>query len=87
MTKRIPIKIKTDKDIINEYGYGYADLMDLFDVSRQMAYNYLTGISRPALERLREVAISKSDEIEGKMCREILANRGFVVIEGQAVTG
>ena len=85
MTKRVPIKTKTDKDFFIEYGYGYADLMDIFDVSKQQAFMYLRGEYKPSTERLREVALRNPGEMEGKMCREILAGRGFVILEEKAV--
>lgn len=81
MPKKVTMKRKTDKDIILEYGYGYADLMDLFGVSRQMAFTYLRGESVPSSDRLREVIVSHPGEMEAAMCREILANRGFVLVE------
>ena len=75
MTK-LQIQIRTEKDIINEYGLGYAELMDLFGVSKQRAFEYLRGDGRPSTEALREVAKANVGEMEGRMANEMLALRG-----------
>lgn len=76
MAKHITINVKTEKDIINEYGLGYADLMDLFGVSKQRAFEYLRGEGRPSTDALREVAKAKVGEMEGRMANEMLTLRG-----------
>lgn len=81
MTKRVPIKTKTDKDILNEYIVRYqpseADLMEAFGVSRQTIWNYKSGYPKPDTKRLANIA-RRADWI-GDMAREMLALRGLTV--------
>ena len=85
MTKRVPIKTKTDKDILNEYIVRYqpseADLMEAFGVSRQTIWNYKSGYPKPDIKRLANIA-RRADWI-GDMAREMLALRGLTVLPGQ----
>jgi len=79
---KIQIKTKkTAKDVLVEYQVRYqfsdADLMELFGVSRQMVWNYLTGRMAPSITRLLWLASSKAGEWEGEMCREMLLARGY----------
>jgi hypothetical protein len=86
MTK-LQIKTKTEKDVLVEYQTIYefdnADLMDLFKVSRQQAWNYLTGRQMPATDRLFQVAKDHAGEWEGNLAVDLLKVRG---IDLKAVT-
>ena len=78
-------KAKTTRDVLAEYQKKYqfkdADLMDLFGVTRQMVWNYLTGRYVPSIPRLLWIAASKDGEWEAEMAREILAAQGVELKE------
>ena len=79
MAKKLIMKKQTEKDVINELGFGYADLMDIFDVSKQRAFAYLKGEGKPSTENLQRVAIQCVGEMPG-----LLANR-MLTIRGEAI--
>ncbi len=86
--QKLTMKPKTDKDILNEYLVQYqptdADLQEAFDVSRQMVWNYKTGIWKPGSVRLGNMA-QRADWV-GDMAREMLSLRGLTVAAPVAVT-
>lgn len=88
MANKLAMKVKTDKDILNEYLVKYqpteADLQEAFGVSRQMIWNYKTGVCNPGAVRLGEMA--KRADWVGDMAREMLALRGLSVTAPLAVT-
>ncbi|MBI5933301.1 MAG: helix-turn-helix transcriptional regulator [Chloroflexi bacterium] len=77
------MKTKTAKDVLVEYQVKYqfkdADLMDLFFVSRQMVWKYLTGRAVPSADRLMKIAADKAGEWEGKMALDVLKARGITI--------
>lgn len=80
------MKVKTAKDVLVEYQVKYqfsdADLMDLFGVSRQMVWNYLTGRYVPSADRLMKIIASKTgDEWEGQMALDVLKARGVSFVD------
>jgi transcriptional regulator with XRE-family HTH domain len=90
MAKAI-MKPKTAKDVLVEYqakyGFSDADLMDLFCVSRQMVWKYLTGRFVPSADRLMKIAAEKNGEWEGQMALDVLEARGISIANfNKAVT-
>lgn len=87
MAKKLAMKSRTDKDILNEYLVKYqptdADLQEAFGVSRQMVWNYKTGLWNPGAVRLGDMA-KRADWI-GDMAREMLSLRGLMVAAPVAV--
>jgi transcriptional regulator with XRE-family HTH domain len=88
---KITIKTtKTTKDVLNEYINEYkptdADLLEIFDVTRQTLWNYKTGFHQPSVKRLYEIAVSKTGEWESKMAYDMLETMGVSLLVQKAVS-
>lgn len=85
MAKKLTMKPKTAKDVLVEYqvkyGFKDADLMDLFGVSRQMVWKYLTGRYVPSADRLMKIASEKKGEWEANMALDVLKARGITIAD------